>query len=171
MEPLLPPHVHRVVHYRDCQRQVQPGIAPLTATAVASVAKDYDLARAQVRAVRVERAGQELSGYVALAAPRRYATPDDHGDAVVQLFLDDVRDVRFDSGAGAGATLAADTPESRSVSAPRVTFAPPRPPSGSTTRRGTCRTPAKPRTRTPHTAPPPGASLDRSSGHWRGAGR
>lgn len=109
LEPLMPPLVHRVLHYRNYQGRVQPGIAPLTATAVASVAKDYDLARAQVRAVRVERAGQELCGYVALAARRRYARPGDHGDAVVQLFLNDVRDVRFESGDGAGATLAADT--------------------------------------------------------------
>lgn len=109
LEPLLPPLVHGVVHYRDYRGEVQPGIAPLTATAVVSAAKDYDLARAEVRAVRVERAGQELSGYVALAAPRRYATPDDQRDAVVQLFLSDVRDLRFDSGDEAGATLAADS--------------------------------------------------------------
>ncbi|MER5338686.1 hypothetical protein [Micromonospora sp. NPDC002717] len=109
LEPLLPLLVHRGVHYRDYQGQVQPGIASLTATAVESVAKDYDLARAQVRAVRVERAGHKISGYVALATPRRYATPDGYGDAVVQMFLSDVRDVRFDSGDGAGAALAADT--------------------------------------------------------------
>ncbi|MFU8875367.1 hypothetical protein [Micromonospora sp. SL4-19] len=108
LEPLLPPLVDRVVHYRDYQGQVWPGAIPLTAAAVESVAKDYDLARAQVRTVRVERAGQELSGYIALAAPRRYATPGDHGDAVVQLFLGGVWAVEFDSGDGAGATLAAD---------------------------------------------------------------
>ncbi|MEU4645423.1 hypothetical protein [Micromonospora sp. NPDC023814] len=108
LEPLLPPLVHRAGHYRDYQGRVQPGTAPLIAAAAASVAKDYDLARAEVRTVRVERAGQELSGYVALAAPRRYATPGDRGDAVVQVFLSDVRAVRFDSDDGAGATLAAD---------------------------------------------------------------
>ncbi|WP_203858750.1 hypothetical protein [Plantactinospora mayteni] len=108
LEPLLPALVDRVVHYRDYRRQVWPGVVPLTTTAVASVTTDYDLSRAEVRTVRVERAGQALSGYVALVAPRRYAASDDHGDAVVQLFLDDVWAVRFDSDDRAGATVAAD---------------------------------------------------------------
>ncbi|MCW3814398.1 hypothetical protein ONA91_07995 [Micromonospora sp. DR5-3] len=107
LEPLLPPPAQRVVHYRDYQGVVRPGIVPLTATAVASVGEDYDLARAQVRGVRVERAGPELCGYVALAAPRGYHAPGDH-EAVVELFLSDVQAVEFDSGDRAGATLAAD---------------------------------------------------------------
>ncbi|SCL21342.1 hypothetical protein GA0074692_1151 [Micromonospora pallida] len=109
LEPLLPPLVHGGAHYRDYRGQVQPGTAPLTAAAVESVAKDYDLARAQVRVVQVERAGHKLGGYVAVAAPRRYVMPGGHGDAVVQLTLSDVQDVRFDSGDEFGATLAADT--------------------------------------------------------------
>ena len=97
LEPVLPSPVAPIVHHRDYQGQVQPGVIPLTASAIAAVLRDYDLNRAEVRTVRVERAGQNLSGYLAMAAPCRYATSNDHGDAVVQLFLDDVQDVRFDS--------------------------------------------------------------------------
>jgi hypothetical protein len=81
---------------------------PLTATVAASVDNDYDLARAEVRAVREERGGQQLCGYVALVAPRRYAMPGGDEDAIVKLFLSDVRTARFDSDDDGGATLTAD---------------------------------------------------------------
>ncbi|MBO4209579.1 hypothetical protein [Micromonospora echinofusca] len=108
LEPLLPRTSQRAVHYRDHLGRVQPGITPLTASAVADIAKDYDLARAEVRAVTVERAGDELRGHVALAASRRYASPGEQEDPVVRLFLTGVQTVRFDSGDKRGATLTAD---------------------------------------------------------------
>ncbi|MBB2943521.1 hypothetical protein FB565_003234 [Actinoplanes lutulentus] len=105
LEPLLGPPVPETVHHRDSLGRVWPGAVPVTEAVAASIADDYDLTRAKVRTVRVERAGRELSGYLALTARRRYASPPDQTDAVVQVMLDDVWDVRFDSGDGAGATL------------------------------------------------------------------
>jgi hypothetical protein len=109
LEPLLPPPVHDdLSHFRDYRGQVQPGTVPLTVATAASVDTDYDLARAKVRTVRVERCGQQLGGYIALAAPRRYAMQGGDEAAVVELFLSDLRTARFDSDEQGGATLTAD---------------------------------------------------------------
>ncbi|GGM55171.1 hypothetical protein GCM10011608_45040 [Micromonospora sonchi] len=41
LEPHLPPPVAPVVHYRDYQGLVQPDVVPLTASAIASVVRNY----------------------------------------------------------------------------------------------------------------------------------
>lgn len=92
-------------HHRDHRGVVRPGFAALD---VASLEEDYDLAGAEVRAVRVERAGRELSGHVSLVPPRRYAAGDGCAAAVLELELSGVREVRFDSDDRAGIGLSGD---------------------------------------------------------------
>ncbi|SBT39863.1 hypothetical protein [Micromonospora auratinigra] len=108
LSPLLPPVVDHGPHHRDYRGVVHPGVVPLTGAGVDSVARDYDLARAEVRELRVERAGRLLRGGVAVAAPRRYTGSGGHADAVVRLDLTDLREVRCDSADRSGLTLTLD---------------------------------------------------------------
>ncbi|MGI5240992.1 hypothetical protein [Dactylosporangium sp. CA-139066] len=107
LEALLPLPADRPAHYRDYRGQVWPGVAPLDKHAVE---EDYDLAAATVRTVRLERAGTSLCAHVALHAPRRFDAAGSLEDAVVQLYLDDVRAAEFDSDdePGAGITVGAE---------------------------------------------------------------
>nr|WP_221377724.1 hypothetical protein [Actinoplanes polyasparticus] len=84
--------------HRDCRGLVHPGVQPLSA----SLGEDYDLGRACIDSIRVERAGAGLRGYVGFEVPRRYGVP---GAAKVQLYLTGVGDCRFDDGDGDGVAL------------------------------------------------------------------
>ncbi|GAA4250242.1 hypothetical protein [Dactylosporangium darangshiense] len=101
LEPLLGPPVERPAHFRDYRGEVRATVVPLTE----SVAEDYDLDRATVRTVRVERHKQGLAAYLALASPRRFEAPGYEADAIVELFLQDVRTAEFDSDDAAGVSI------------------------------------------------------------------
>ncbi|HTJ40009.1 MAG TPA: hypothetical protein VL738_42970 [Dactylosporangium sp.] len=98
LEPLLGPPVERPAHFRDYRGEVCATMVPLTE----SVAEDYDLDRATVRTVRVERHNQALTAYLALVAPRRFEAPGYEADAIVELLLQGVRTAEFDSEDAAG---------------------------------------------------------------------
>ncbi|XVU30086.1 hypothetical protein ACQPZJ_24240 [Actinoplanes sp. CA-054009] len=101
---LLGPPCPESPHYRDHLGRVRPSAVPMRS----GYADDYDLARATVRSVRVERAGTALAASVLLAAPRRFAAPAGHRDPRIRLDLEDVRAARLDSTDLAGAALTAD---------------------------------------------------------------
>ena len=90
---------------RDYAGRVHAYSAPLDP---AGVALDYDLAGAEVRTLRVERAGTGLAGFADLAAPRRYPAPGAFGDAVLRIRFEEVDAVQFDSADAVGAALARD---------------------------------------------------------------
>ncbi|TLP52404.1 hypothetical protein [Microbispora triticiradicis] len=106
LEQLLPPPVAEPAHKRNHRGPVTPRYVPLTAEAALGLSTDYDLAAARVRTLLLERAGTRLTGFLVLAAPRRY----DGGPQAVELpelhlRLEDVTDVGFDSGDRMGAAL------------------------------------------------------------------
>ncbi|GAA2469918.1 hypothetical protein [Winogradskya humida] len=86
-------------YYRDSLGRIRFSSAPLTVAAVTSLTQDYRLDQATLRTVRVERAGTTLDGYLAVQTTT---------DAVVQLYLRDIQDVRFDSSDTTGIVLAVD---------------------------------------------------------------
>jgi hypothetical protein len=90
---------------RDYAGLVHASSAPLDP---AAVALDYDLAGAEVRTLRVERAGTGLVGFADLAVSRRYPAPGAFGDAVLRIRLEEVDAVQFDSADAVGAALARD---------------------------------------------------------------
>ncbi|MBE3014092.1 hypothetical protein IL992_33675 [Microbispora sp. NEAU-D428] len=98
LERLLPPPAAKPLHTRDYRGQETPPFMPLTAEAALELATDYDLAAAEVRTLLVERAGTRLTGCLVLLAPRRYETGLQAGKPPrLNLWLEDVTDVRFDS--------------------------------------------------------------------------
>ncbi|MFC4068444.1 hypothetical protein [Actinoplanes subglobosus] len=94
MRRLLVPVVQRPLYYRDYQNLVRGGVL---SWADSGVEGDYDLSRATVRVVRVERSGDGYSAWVRVRAPRRFADGD--GDLHLEM---PVRRARFDSGDAVG---------------------------------------------------------------------
>lgn len=72
VESSLPPFVEDAVPGRDYQGRVMPRSFALTVEAARSLGVDYDLAGAELRTLRVERAGDRLVGFIAVAAGRRF---------------------------------------------------------------------------------------------------
>ncbi|MBO4269832.1 hypothetical protein [Microbispora triticiradicis] len=110
LEQILPPPVAEPAHTRNHRGLVTPQYVPLTAEAALGLSTDYDLAAARVRTLLLERAGTRLTGFLVLAAPRRY----DGGPLAVKLpelhlRLEDVTDVGFDSDDRMAATLRCGT--------------------------------------------------------------
>ncbi|MFE7639289.1 hypothetical protein ACFU7Z_35145 [Kitasatospora sp. NPDC057518] len=94
---------------RDYLGQVMAPVMSLTAHAAESLAADYDLSSAEVRHLRIERAGSRLVGQLELAVTRSY--PVDDGtpaeSATLNIWLRDITEVRFDSDDARGAVLGA----------------------------------------------------------------
>ncbi|MBE3014110.1 hypothetical protein IL992_33765 [Microbispora sp. NEAU-D428] len=106
LERFLPPQVAKPPHIRDYLGRVRPAFRPLTAEAALELASDYDFAAAQVHTLLVERAGTRLTGCLVLLAPRRYETGLQAGKPPrLNLWLEDVTDVRFDSDERMGVAL------------------------------------------------------------------
>ncbi|MEU0557731.1 hypothetical protein [Dactylosporangium sp. NPDC006015] len=108
LESLLPEQRDQPAHVRDYKGDLRPGVVPLTAAAAAGTARDYDLTGARVRTVHLERGEHGIHGYLWLEAPRRYPAPDNAGEAIVEVMLEDVREARFDTGDGSGTALTVD---------------------------------------------------------------
>jgi hypothetical protein len=102
MRSLLGKAAEEPAHHRDYRGLVLPALTPLDEI---DLGRDYDLDRAEVGMLRVERAGGDLSGFVELSAPRRYAAPDSPQTPAVHLYLDGVDLVRFDSDDRSGVPL------------------------------------------------------------------
>jgi hypothetical protein len=98
MDRLLGPPAPASPFFRDGLGQVRAGLLPLTA---AGLDVDYDLPRARVVAVRVERGGPGFRGLVTLRAPRRFG--DGEGDLL--LHFTGVRLARCDSTDTLGAVV------------------------------------------------------------------
>jgi hypothetical protein len=98
IEPLIGRDRPRPRHYRDFRGLVRPPVLPVDGDALAA---DYELTRASVHWLAVERTGSGLRANLALRAPRRY----DDGDAQIHLTLDGLRDVWFDSTDATGAEI------------------------------------------------------------------
>lgn len=85
-------------------------VSALTAQFARSLAVDYDLPSAEVRHLRLERAGDRLDGRLELAVSRSY--PVDGGTAfdtaTLHIRLRDITEVRFDSRDARGAALRPD---------------------------------------------------------------
>ncbi|GHG62074.1 hypothetical protein GCM10018779_30460 [Streptomyces griseocarneus] len=92
---------------RDYQGRVMAPVMAMTPRTVQSLAVDYDLPSAEVRYVRVERAGSRLTGYLELAVARAYPVDDDTslGSATLNIRLCDITEVRFDSRDARGVTF------------------------------------------------------------------
>ncbi|GIE28247.1 hypothetical protein Ait01nite_012920 [Actinoplanes italicus] len=90
LERLLGPAVPATLFFRDGLGQVRAGLLP---PPVAGLDVDYDLPRARIVAVRVERGGAGFRGLVTLRAPRRFGG----GEGDVLLHFTGVRLARFDS--------------------------------------------------------------------------
>ncbi|MFF5077956.1 hypothetical protein ACFY36_12955 [Actinoplanes sp. NPDC000266] len=71
MAELLGPPRAESPHYRDSLGRVRPSVVPIRS----GYAEDYDLCRATVRSVQVERAGTAMAATVVTTAPRRFAVP------------------------------------------------------------------------------------------------
>ncbi|WP_055481354.1 hypothetical protein [Sphaerimonospora mesophila] len=110
LERLLPPPVAEPMRSRDYRGLVTPPFMPLTAEAALELGTDYDLATTEISALHLERGGTRLIGSVVLAAPRRYeAGVWADQPPWLHLSLEDVTDVRFDSGDLTGVTLDHET--------------------------------------------------------------
>ncbi|NUW42947.1 hypothetical protein [Nonomuraea rhodomycinica] len=106
LERLLPPPVAKPLHTRDYRGQVSPPFMPLTAEAALELGTDYDFAAAEVRTLLIERVGTRLTGSLVLSAPRRYDGGLQAADPPeLNLWLEDVTDVNFDSDDRVGAAL------------------------------------------------------------------
>ncbi len=99
---------------RDHLGQVMAPVMAVTPHTAESLAADYDLPSAEVRHLRVERAGSRLVGHLQLAVARSY--PVDDGTppetATLDVWLRDITEVRFDSHDVHGAAL---RPEAEAV--------------------------------------------------------
>ncbi|GAA3704805.1 hypothetical protein GCM10022224_082780 [Nonomuraea antimicrobica] len=106
LESLLPPPMESDRHHRDYQGVVRAPTVALTTEVAAGIGVDYDLATAEVRSLVLERLGTRLTGTLAVAARRRYAS-ERPADEVAELWLwlDEVTDARFDSRDSSGITM------------------------------------------------------------------
>ncbi|MGW1996055.1 hypothetical protein [Embleya sp. NPDC001921] len=95
---------------RDYLGRVMAPVTAVTAQFAGSLAVDYDLASAEVRHLRVERAGDRLDGFLELAVARSYPVDDGtpFDTATLDIRLRDVTEVRFDSHDARGAALRAE---------------------------------------------------------------
>ncbi|MEW9533899.1 hypothetical protein [Microbispora sp. NPDC049125] len=106
LERFLPPSVPETPHLRDYLGRVRPTFSRLTAETALELGTDYDLAAAEVRTLMLERVGTRLNGSLVLAAPRRYEAGQQAGEPLrLNLWLEDVTDVRFDSADREGIAL------------------------------------------------------------------
>lgn len=83
-------------HYRDFRGLVRPGVQPVDPDGLAA---DYDLPKATVDWLTVERTGRGPRANLALETPRRYGA----GAARIHLGVDGLRSVWFDSADATGA--------------------------------------------------------------------
>ncbi|WP_149262632.1 hypothetical protein [Actinomadura sp. K4S16] len=99
-ETVLPTSVEDAVPARDYRGVVMPRLVPVTEEIAGGLAADYDLTGADVRTLQMERVGVDgLIGFLKVAAGRRYPTDTATDEpAGIELRLDDVTEVRFDSG-------------------------------------------------------------------------
>lgn len=106
-EPLLPAPVEDGGPGRDYRGVVMPRPVALTGEAARSLAADYDLTGGDVRTLRVERAGVDrLVGFLGVEAGRRFSTGSAGVEpAILELWLDKVTEVRFDSADRSPVTL------------------------------------------------------------------
>lgn len=105
MAKLLGPVVPRGPYSRDRQGHVFASVVPLDGVALAA---DYDLARAVVSAITVERAGDRLTGFLTMSVPRRYPVPGEVPDPTLRIYLDGLRDVEFSTACFSGVTVTGD---------------------------------------------------------------
>jgi hypothetical protein len=100
---------------RDHLGRVMAPVMAVTPQTAESLAADYDLPSAEVRCLRVERAGSRLTGYLELTVARSY--PVDDGApleaATLGVRLRDITEVRFDSHDARGTVI---RPEMNGVS-------------------------------------------------------
>ncbi|MEW1838737.1 hypothetical protein AB0392_12345 [Nonomuraea angiospora] len=110
LESSLPAPMETDRHRRDYRGFVRASTVALTTEVAAEIGVDYDLATAEVRSLVLERIGTGLSGTLAVAARRRYAS-ERPPDEVAELWLwfDEVTDARFDSRDSSGITLGCGT--------------------------------------------------------------
>ncbi|WP_329562036.1 hypothetical protein [Kitasatospora sp. NBC_01266] len=106
LDELLAP-VKPYVPGRDYLGRVMAPVMAVTPQNAESLAADYDLSSAEVRHLRVERAGGRLVGYLELAVARCYPVDDGASPeaATLGIRLRDITAVRFDSHDARGATL------------------------------------------------------------------
>jgi hypothetical protein len=98
LELLLSPPAHAAGYARDYRGLVMPRPVPLTGETAQDLGTDYDLADAEVRTLQVERAGDRLVGFMAVAAGRRFPADTGRDDpAELNLWLDEVVEACFDS--------------------------------------------------------------------------
>lgn len=98
MEQLLGRTATEPPYHRDFGGLVRPNPGTLS---VDEVADDYDLSGARLRWISIERTESFLRGLAALDVPRRF----EPGAGMIQVTLDGVRDVFFDSADTTGAEL------------------------------------------------------------------
>ncbi|WP_406293521.1 hypothetical protein OG948_02780 [Embleya sp. NBC_00888] len=100
---------------RDYLGRVMPPVSAVTAQFARNLAVDYDLPSAEVRHLRVERAGNRLDGFLELAVSRAYPVDDGTAPdiATLDIRLRDITEVRFDSRDARGAAF---RPEADGVS-------------------------------------------------------
>ncbi|MFF7249216.1 hypothetical protein ACFZBU_35520 [Embleya sp. NPDC008237] len=95
---------------RDYLGRVMAPVTAVTAQIAGSLAADYDLPSAEVRHLRVERAGNRLDGALVLAVARSYSVDDGTAPdtATLDIRLRDVTEIRFDSHDARGAAFRAE---------------------------------------------------------------
>ncbi|MEU8663596.1 hypothetical protein, partial [Actinoplanes philippinensis] len=98
IEPLIGRGRREPRHYRDFLGRVRPGVLPVDGPALAV---DYDLPKAALEWLSVERLGAGLRANLSLRAPRRYSDGDGH----LLLTVDGLREVWFDSADTTGADV------------------------------------------------------------------
>ncbi|MFC1436313.1 hypothetical protein ACEZDB_37330 [Streptacidiphilus sp. N1-3] len=95
---------------RDYAGVVRPDSGVLDAALAEAWTRDYALDRARVRTLRLERVGSALTGFVLLEAERRFPVAGQEARAAaspaeLQISLDEVSEVCFDSDDPTGAVL------------------------------------------------------------------
>ncbi|MGW4801369.1 hypothetical protein ACWEPC_54000 [Nonomuraea sp. NPDC004297] len=106
LEPLLSAPVETDHHHRDYRSVVRPPTVALTTEVAPGIGVDYDLATAEVRSLVLERIGTRLTGTLAVAVSRRYASERPADDlAELRIWLDEVTDTHFDSRDSSGITM------------------------------------------------------------------
>jgi hypothetical protein len=109
VDALLPQPDEEHAFRRDERGEIVPHRRPLDTGLATVLATDYDLKRADIRTLRVERAGTRLTALVSVDADRRYdasapAAPDEQR-AVAVFRLDQVSAVDFDAEDRTGISL------------------------------------------------------------------
>ncbi|MER7760998.1 hypothetical protein [Streptomyces sp. NPDC097619] len=116
-EPLLPPAVPATRLGRDHAGRVMAPVYRLTPPRIADLLADYDLGRASVRHLQVERAGARLTAFLVLGVERTFPSAEvaeaerggrNEPPARLQVWLDGLTEVSFDLADSTGAGLRAD---------------------------------------------------------------